>query len=568
MPVFDPPTVARVRRRLPVALLAALALFAALLPLTATTPASAAPSTVPAAAGGFRDIRAPHNDAIEAIAAAGITHGCTADRYCPNESVTRIQLAALLARALDLPADRELRFPDVPRDHVLADEVIAATEAGIVQGQTDGTFRPSQPVTRAQLASMLSRALELGSGEGPSFRDTIGTTHEPAVESLVAAGITTGCDEQRYCPAAPLTRGQAASFLARGFGHVDPIPAESRPTQLPPEARTPVAGDDTSGDDPSDDGTTAPTGSRAELLDQRVGFGRNAGSGAADWDEVVVTNLDDSGSGSLRDALTGGDRWIRFADGLAGTIRLGSKLNVPSNVVIDGRGADITLSADDSTEILAMTGIDNVIVANLKLEGGYDGIQIFQGTTNVWIHQITSSAAADEMIAITGDGQRPDLITVSWSRFNNGGKVMLLSGSEYDANHAADRVTLHHNVFYRSVQRQPLVRFARVHFYNNWVYQWGSPGTGQAVRVGNDGQFASEANIFDDVHGRPAMIPEDLGTYGYIRSENDLTTGDPEIQEREPSRVFDPASEYDYRVDAPGDSLRDALTAGAGWQAP
>lgn len=560
MPVSHPQPAAR-RRRFP-GLLPVLALTAVLSPLgtAAAAPAADAATATPAAAttATFVDGRAPHAQAIEAIAAAGITRGCDADHYCPDASVTRIQLAALLARALDLPASDDHVFADVPVGHVLADEVAAAAAAGIVQGRTDGTFGPSTPVSRAQLAAMLTRALELDAGEGPSFRDTIGTTHEPAVESLVTAGITTGCDAQLYCPGSSLTRGQAASFIARGLGHVDKIPAELRPTQLPPDERTP----------PAEDEATAPTGSRAELLAEREGFGRNAGSGSADWQEVVVTNLSDSGSGSLRDALAGGNRWIRFAEGLSGTIRVGSTLRVPSDVVIDGRGADITLSADSSTEILALHAVDNIVIANLKLEGGYDGIQIFQGTTNVWIHKITSSAAADEMIAITGDGQRPDLITVSWSRFNNGGKVMLLSGSEYDANHAADRVTLHHNVFYRSMQRQPLVRFSRVHYYNNWVYQWGAPGTGQAVRVGNDGQFASESNVFDDVHGRPAMIPEDLGTYGYIRSENDVTTGDPEIQEREPSRVFDPAAQYDYDLDAAGQSLRDALTAGAGWQAP
>ena len=48
-----------------------------------------------------------HEGAIEAIAAAGITRGCNPpanDRYCPDQSVNREQMAAFLARALDLPA--------------------------------------------------------------------------------------------------------------------------------------------------------------------------------------------------------------------------------------------------------------------------------------------------------------------------------------------------------------------------------------------------------------------------------------------------------------------------------
>ena len=46
-----------------------------------------------------QSVRAP---AIAAIAAAGITFGCDAGRYCPDEPVTRAQMATFLARALDL----------------------------------------------------------------------------------------------------------------------------------------------------------------------------------------------------------------------------------------------------------------------------------------------------------------------------------------------------------------------------------------------------------------------------------------------------------------------------------
>jgi hypothetical protein len=52
----------------------------------------------------FTDVPSSHQffREIEALAAAGITLGCTATQYCPNNSVTRAQMAAFLARALGL----------------------------------------------------------------------------------------------------------------------------------------------------------------------------------------------------------------------------------------------------------------------------------------------------------------------------------------------------------------------------------------------------------------------------------------------------------------------------------
>ena len=96
---------------------------------------------------------------INRLAAAGITGGCGARRYCPNDNVTRGQMASFLVRALDLP-------PAVDPDH---------------------------------------------------FRDDNGSTHEADIDSLFEAGITGGCGADLYCPSDRVTRGQMAAFLYRAF---------------------------------------------------------------------------------------------------------------------------------------------------------------------------------------------------------------------------------------------------------------------------------------------------------------------------------------------------------------
>ena len=76
-------------------------------------------------------------------------------------------------------------------------------------------------VTRGEMAMLLSRALELTTRANNPFVDDDGSIFEADIERLVAAGITKGCNppqNDRFCPDASLTRQQAATLLARGFG--------------------------------------------------------------------------------------------------------------------------------------------------------------------------------------------------------------------------------------------------------------------------------------------------------------------------------------------------------------
>jgi hypothetical protein len=120
--------------------------------------------TAVAAAGSFvDDDDSVHQTDIEAIAAAGITKGCNPpanDRFCPEEPVTRAQMASFLARALDLPLATAGAFSDVG-DSVHSDDIARLAGAGITRGcnpPANDRFCPEEPVTRAQMASFLVRA--------------------------------------------------------------------------------------------------------------------------------------------------------------------------------------------------------------------------------------------------------------------------------------------------------------------------------------------------------------------------------------------------------------------------
>lgn len=151
------------------------------------------------------------------LAEEGITGGCAEGLYCPTKPVTRGEMASFLSRALNLPSTTTDYFTDDDgTTHEIAINRVA--HAGITGGCADGLYCPTATVTRAQMASFLSRALGLVDGGGIDyFTDDDGSTHEIAINRVAHAGITTGCAPSTYCPLASVTRGQMAAFLMRAL---------------------------------------------------------------------------------------------------------------------------------------------------------------------------------------------------------------------------------------------------------------------------------------------------------------------------------------------------------------
>lgn len=215
------------RRRLIPTLVAVIAAAA----LTTPVPAQELPP-----GGTFRDDDGSvHEPNIEAIAAAGITLGCGAELYCPSETVTRGQMAAFINRAIGLPAATADRFTD-DGGSVFEDDINRLAEAGITLGCTGTHFCPNDLVTRGQMAAFLVRAYGYAAGAGSDrFSDDDGSIFETEIERLAEAGITLGCDAAdptRFCPRDPVRRDQMASFLARAEG-LDPITPPVRCSILP-----------------------------------------------------------------------------------------------------------------------------------------------------------------------------------------------------------------------------------------------------------------------------------------------------------------------------------------------
>lgn len=188
--------------------------------------------------GTFRDDDGSvHEVNIEALAQESITAGCDADfdLFCPDRPVTRAQLAVLLIRATEgettLPPATGNVYSDVAPDAWYARQV----EWFALQAWSNpqGTFRPSDPATRAEVAEFIVRLLPtvaMAPEWTGRFAD-VPADHPRvrAIEALARAEITKGCDTDppRFCPDKPVTRAEIATFLVRALGLADTDPVDS-----------------------------------------------------------------------------------------------------------------------------------------------------------------------------------------------------------------------------------------------------------------------------------------------------------------------------------------------------
>lgn len=176
---------------------------------------------------------------IEAIYAEGITVGCS-DRaqFCPDRGVTRAEMAAFLARALNLPAASGDFFTD-DNSSIFNGDINRIAEAGITNGcnpPANDRFCPNNVLTRGEMAAFLVRAFDLLPATEPDrFQDDDTSIFESQIDSLAEAGITFGCnppENTMFCPYDRVSRGAMAAFLTRAIPLESITPPPRPPTHL------------------------------------------------------------------------------------------------------------------------------------------------------------------------------------------------------------------------------------------------------------------------------------------------------------------------------------------------
>ena len=148
---------------------------------------------------------------------------------CPSEPLQRWEMAVWLVRILDEegpPEPETVHFDDIDDGIWWAAYTQRLAELGITSGCATQPARycPQDSVTRAQMATFLVRAFDLPPGPVAGFSDVAATNvHAANINALAQAGITSGCATQpaRYCPQDSVTRAQMATFIARATGIID-----------------------------------------------------------------------------------------------------------------------------------------------------------------------------------------------------------------------------------------------------------------------------------------------------------------------------------------------------------
>ncbi len=144
---------------------------------------------------------------------------------CVNHPFPRWAIAVWLVRIVDEgkpPESAATSFMDVSVDESWAPYVERLFELGITRGcaVSPARYCPEDRVTRAQMASFLVRAFELKEAAPGPFTDISTSGHADDINALVASGVTAGCIPSlpdRYCPHTSPTRGQMATFLSRAI---------------------------------------------------------------------------------------------------------------------------------------------------------------------------------------------------------------------------------------------------------------------------------------------------------------------------------------------------------------
>ncbi|MEO2006494.1 MAG: right-handed parallel beta-helix repeat-containing protein [Candidatus Poribacteria bacterium] len=291
------------------------------------------------------------------------------------------------------------------------------------------------------------------------------------------------------------------------------------------------------------------------------GTAKAAPIGWAVVDAMGVATTTGGGDGAVVVARTG-DELADYAGKeepltilIEGQLTGPEKLRVASNKTLLGVGASASITGVE----LSLNDVSNVIIRNLTMSGARDAIAL-RGSHHVWVDHCDLSACDDGLLDIT---QASDYVTVSWTRFSDHHKTMLInSGTDHPDDVGTLNTTVHHCWFDGSDSRNPRVGYGKVHVFN-CLYN----GNDYGIGLHSQARVLAESNVFDGVDDPiQQMYREDPESphHGFCEGIDNIfhnCTGQQAIEGI--SFPINDYYRYDFASDA-ADGVAKAIRAGAG----
>lgn len=182
----------------------------------------AAASAVPASAAAFRDVSGHWAETtINQWVNRGYINGYPDGTFRPKEPISRTEFAVVANHAFNFQNTRAIYFPDVAQSYWGYTEIQKAYAAGYMKGDANGTFRPKSSVTRQEAAVMLAniKGLALG-GSAPYYSDnaSISSWARGSVNAVSAAGYMSGYPDGSFRPKERISRAEVVTMLNKALG--------------------------------------------------------------------------------------------------------------------------------------------------------------------------------------------------------------------------------------------------------------------------------------------------------------------------------------------------------------
>lgn len=197
----------------------------------------AASAAVSASAASFRDVSGHWAEStINQWVDSGYISGYPDGTFRPRNPITRTEFAVVANNAFHFWNTTAIHFPDVSETFWGYGEIQKAYAAGYMKGDANGTFRPKGNVTRQEAAVMLANIKGLGSGGGAVYysdNSSISGWARGSVNAVTAAGYMSGYPDGTFRPKAQISRAEVVTMLNKALGTTTNTPYVPPVTQQP-----------------------------------------------------------------------------------------------------------------------------------------------------------------------------------------------------------------------------------------------------------------------------------------------------------------------------------------------